>query len=43
LVETPSPPAAHGFAPRPIDPALAGLEEFLNAIVRARAQRSAIR
>ena len=29
--------------PRPVDPALAGLEEFLNVIIRARSQRAAAR
>jgi tetratricopeptide (TPR) repeat protein len=29
--------------PRAVDPALAGLEEFLNAIVRARSQRASVR
>lgn len=33
----------HVTYPRPVDPALAGLEEFLNAIVRARAGRAAAR
>ena len=28
---------------RPVDPALAGLEEFLNAIIRARTERAAVR
>ncbi|HEU4935183.1 MAG TPA: tetratricopeptide repeat protein [Vicinamibacterales bacterium] len=34
---------AHVTYPRPVDPALAGLEEFLNAIIRARTQRAAAR
>src|SRR3954468_158475 len=34
---------AHATYPTPVDPALAGLEEFLNAIVRARAERAAAR
>ena len=42
-VETASPPAPHVAYPRPVDPALAGLEEFLNAIVRARSQRPSVR
>jgi tetratricopeptide (TPR) repeat protein len=33
----------HVTYPRPVDPALAGLEEFLNAIIRARAERTAAR
>lgn len=33
----------HVTYPRPVDPALAGLEEFLNAIIRARAERAASR
>lgn len=33
----------HVTYPRPVDPALAGLEEFLNAIIRARAERAAAR
>ena len=33
----------HATYPRPVDPALAGLEEFLNAIIRARTQRTAAR
>ena len=34
---------SHVTYPRPVDPALAGLEEFLNAIIRARAGRAAAR
>jgi len=34
---------AHVTYPQPVDPALAGLEEFLNAIIRARAERPAAR
>ena len=33
----------HATYPRSVDPALAGLEEFLNAIIRARTQRPAAR
>jgi len=33
----------HVSYPRPVDPALAGLEEFLNAIIRARTERGAAR
>jgi tetratricopeptide (TPR) repeat protein len=33
----------HVIYPRPVDPALAGLEDFLNAIIRARIERSAAR
>lgn len=33
----------HVTYPSPIDPALAGLEEFLNAIIRARTERAAAR
>jgi tetratricopeptide (TPR) repeat protein len=33
----------HVAYPRPVDPALAGLEEFLNAIIRARSERAAAR
>ena len=33
----------HVSYPRPVDPALAGLEEFLNAIIRARAERATAR
>lgn len=40
-VDTPSPGLAHVSYPSPVDPALAGLEEFLNAIVKARAERAA--
>lgn len=40
-VDTLSPSVAHVSYPRPVDPALAGLEEFLNAIVKARAERAA--
>ncbi len=39
--DTPSPSLAHVSYPRPVDPALAGLEEFLKAIVKARAERAA--
>jgi tetratricopeptide (TPR) repeat protein len=35
--------APHVTYPDPVDPALAGLEEFLNAIIRARAGRAAAR
>jgi tetratricopeptide (TPR) repeat protein len=42
-VETAAPPDPHVAYPRPVDPALAGLEEFLNAIVRARSQRPSVR
>jgi tetratricopeptide (TPR) repeat protein len=42
-VETSLPPDPHVAYPRPVDPALAGLEEFLNAIVRARSQRPSVR
>ena len=42
-VETPSATQPHARYARPVDPALAGLEEFLNAIVRARAERAAAR
>ena len=42
-VETPARAESHVTSPRPVDPALAGLEEFLNAIVRARTQRAAAR
>jgi tetratricopeptide (TPR) repeat protein len=42
-VETTSPPDPPVAKPRPVDPALAGLEEFLNAIVRARSQRPSVR
>ena len=34
---------SHVTYPDPVDPALAGLEEFLNAIIRARAGRAAAR
>jgi len=34
---------SHVMSPRPVDPALAGLEEFLNAIIRARAERASAR
>jgi tetratricopeptide (TPR) repeat protein len=34
---------AHVTYPEPIDPALAGLEEFLHAIIRARAERAEAR
>lgn len=37
------PSASHAAGARPVDPALAGLEEFLNVIIRARGQRAAIR
>ncbi len=33
----------HVTYPSPVDPALAGLEEFLNAIIRARTERAAAR
>jgi len=33
----------HVTYPRPVDPALAGLEEFLSAIIRARTERAAAR
>jgi len=33
----------HVSYPRPVDPALAGLEEFLNAIIRARTERATAR
>jgi len=33
----------HVTYPRPVDPALTGLEEFLNAIIRARTERAAAR
>ena len=39
-VEMPAPPEPHVSYPGPADPALAGLEEFLNAIIRARAERA---
>ena len=42
-LETSSPAESHAAYPRPVDPALAGLEEFLNAIIRARSQRASIR
>jgi tetratricopeptide (TPR) repeat protein len=42
-VETSSPPELHVAYPRTLDPALAGLEEFLNAIIRARSQRASVR
>lgn len=42
-IETSSPAEPHVAYPRPVDPALAGLEEFLNAIIRARSQRAAVR
>jgi tetratricopeptide (TPR) repeat protein len=42
-VETPSATQPHTLYARPVDPALAGLEEFLNAIVRARAERAPAR
>jgi len=42
-VETSPRPEPSVAAPRPVDPALAGLEEFLNAIVRARSQRASVR
>ena len=42
-VETPARAESHVTYPRPVDPALAGLEEFLNAIIRARTQRAAAR
>jgi tetratricopeptide (TPR) repeat protein len=42
-VEPSAPPNPHPASPRPVDPALAGLEEFLNAIVRARSQRPSVR
>ncbi len=41
--EPPPPRATPAHRPRPVDPALVGLEEFLNAIVRARSQRAAAR
>jgi hypothetical protein len=34
---------SHVTYPRPVDPALAGLEEFLTAIIQARAGRAAAR
>ena len=43
LVETSVQTTAHVTYPEPIDPALAGLEEFLHAIIRARAERTAAR
>ena len=42
-VETPSATHPQAMYARPVDPALAGLEEFLNAIVRARTERAAAR
>ena len=33
----------HVSYPRPVDPALSGLEEFLNAIIRARTERASAR
>jgi tetratricopeptide (TPR) repeat protein len=42
-VEASSPAEPQVAYPRPVDPALAGLEEFLNAIIRARSQRASVR
>jgi plasmid stabilization system protein ParE len=42
-VETSARTPPHVTYRGPVDPALAGLEEFLNAIIRARAQRAAAR
>ena len=42
-LETSSPSEPHAANPRPVDPALAGLEEFLNSIIRARSQRASVR
>ena len=42
-VELPSPSGPQVASPRPVDPALAGLEEFLNAIIRARSQHASVR
>ncbi len=39
----PAPTEPHVTYPGPVDPALAGLEEFLNAIIRARAERAGAR
>jgi tetratricopeptide (TPR) repeat protein len=39
-MEMPAPSEPHLSYPGPVDPALAGLEEFLNAIIRARAARA---
>ena len=39
-VEMPAPSEPHVSYPGPVDPALAGLEEFLNAIIRARTGRA---
>ncbi len=41
--QTSSPPEPHVAYPHAVDPALAGLEEFLNAIIRARSQRASVR
>jgi tetratricopeptide (TPR) repeat protein len=43
LVETSVQIVPHVSYPQPIDPALAGLEEFLSAILRARTDRTAAR
>jgi tetratricopeptide (TPR) repeat protein len=40
-VEAPPDLEPHVTYPSPVDPALAGLEEFLNAIIRARSERAA--
>jgi tetratricopeptide (TPR) repeat protein len=42
-LETSSHSEPHAPNPRPVDPALAGLEEFLNTIIRARSQRASVR
>jgi tetratricopeptide (TPR) repeat protein len=42
-VEAPPDLEPHVTYPSPVDPALAGLEEFLNAIIRARSERAAAR
>jgi tetratricopeptide (TPR) repeat protein len=43
LIDTSMQITPHVTYPEPVDPALAGLEEFLTAIIRARAERTAAR
>lgn len=42
-IETSTADLPHITYPKPVEPALSGLEEFLNAIIRARAERAAAR
>lgn len=43
FIDTSMQSTPHVTYPEPVDPALAGLEEFLTAIIRARAERTAAR